>query len=250
MRAVLPVVLAALLMPAAAQAKEITGLPVCGPSGCEEANVAGFGHAAPFGGALGGPPAADFYRLDLRVDGEVAGHLYYEPVTGLAAHEDHPGTFVWTHFAPPLASAVKDAAQRVEPFPPPRVTGAQVGTRRVSGDASTYSALLGVAGPPVVPKTSEDAVAIALAASAPNPWTEVTLRWYPRDRVLFRSPGTYVRLAEGIADDVEAARPLGGRSDGGSRIPWIALGTGAAGLLVLLGWVLRRASAREVAPVH
>jgi len=43
MRAVLPVVLAALLMPAAAQAKEITGLSVCGPSGCEEANVAGFG---------------------------------------------------------------------------------------------------------------------------------------------------------------------------------------------------------------
>jgi hypothetical protein len=66
--------------------------------------------------------------------------------------------------------------------------------------------------------------------------------------VLFRSPGTYVRLPDGIAADIDAARPLGG--GGGTTIPWIPIGVAAAGVLILLLLGLRRASAREVAPVH
>ncbi|HEV8249768.1 MAG TPA: hypothetical protein VGQ15_07325 [Gaiellaceae bacterium] len=248
MRRLLLVVLAALLLPAAAQAKEITGLAVCGPSECEDADVGGFGHAAPFGGDSTGPPRGPYYRLALNVDGQPSGWgLFYEPTSGLAAREDNPGTWVWSRLAPKLATAVKDAAKRVEPFPAPRVTGARVGAERVHGDASTYAALLRVDGPPVVPKTSEDAVPITLTANAPNPWTEVTLLWYPHDRVLFRSPGTYVRLADGISDDVDAARPLG--SGGGTTVPWIPIAVALAGALALLLLGLRRATRPAPKPV-
>jgi hypothetical protein len=251
MRRLLLVVLAALALPAVAHAKEITGLAVCGPADCEDADVSGFGHNAPFGGDSTGPPPGRFYRLELGVDGhdDAFGALYYEPVSGLVANEDRPGVFVWSRLAPPLASAVKDAAKRVEPFATPRLTGARVGDRQVAGDASTYGALLRVTGPPVVPKTSSSAVEIALDAIAPNPWTSTKLLYYPEDNVLFRTPGTYVRLPDRDAAAVEAARPLGDR-DGGTTVLWIPLGTAIAGALLLLLLGRRRTSAREVAPVH
>jgi hypothetical protein len=251
MRRILVVVLAALVLPAAAQAKEITGLAVCGPTACEDADVAGFGHEPPFGGDSAGPPAGRFYRLELSADGQADpfGGLYYEPVSGLVARQDRPGTFVWSRLAPQLASSVKDAAKLVRPFAAPLVTGARVGGRQVAGDASTYGALLRVDGPPALPKTSADAVGIALEATAPNPWTEVTLLYYPQDNVLFRSPGTYVALPQSDAADVEAARPLGG-GDSRKIVLLVPVGTAIAGALLLLAWGRRRTSAREVAPVH
>jgi len=240
MRRLLLVIVAALTLPAAAHAKEITGLAVCGPADCEEADVAGFGHSAPFGGDSLGPPPARFYRLQLEIDGQTDafGGLYYEPVSGLVAREDRPGVFVWSRLAPPLASAVKDAAKRVQPFRTPRVTGARVGGKIVPGDASSYRGLLDIEGPPAVPKSSATAVDIALEAAVPNPWTAVKLLYYPEDNVLFRSPGSYVRLPDAEAADVEAARPLG--DGGGKTLPWIALGVAVAGALLLLALSLRR----------
>lgn len=246
MRVLLLVVVAVLVLPAAVQAKELTGLAVCGPSECEDGDVSGFGHAAPFGGETNGPPPRRYLRLDLEVDGQSSGwYLFYDPVTGLVAREDGPGIWVWSRLAPSLAEAVEDTAKRVEPFPAPRVIGARVGSERVSG--STYAALLRADGPAAVPHTNEDAVTIALIANAPNPWTQVRLLWYPRDKVLFRSPGTYVRLPDGVAGDIDAARPLG---DGdGSMVPWVPIGVGLAGALLLLVPALRRAVRPAPKPV-
>ena len=84
----------------------------------------------------------------------------------------------------------------------------------------------------------------------PNPWTQVWLLWYPQDKVLFRSPGTYVRLPDDLAADIDAARPLGSGPGGGTLVPWLPIGVVAAGALILLVLAFRRASAREVAPVH
>ena len=241
MRRVLLVLVAALALPAAAQAKEITSLALCGPDECSDVDATGYGHSGPFGGQSGGPPPPPgrFYRLDIGVDhGRGAFSVYYEPGSGLLASEDRPGTFMWLRPVPKLASELKETAKRLEPFAAPRITGAEVGSKSVTGDASTYAALLRVSGPPVVPKTSGDAVGITLTASAPNPWTQVALLWYPQDRVLFRSPGTYVRLDEGMAADVQAARGLG--DGGGAAVPWIAIAVALAGALALLLLALRR----------
>ena len=237
MRRLLLVVVVALVLPAAAQAKEVTGLAVCGQVECKDVDVSGFGHAAPFGSDTNGPPPGLYHRLDLEVDGQSSGwSLFYDPATGLVAREDRPGTWVWSRLAPSLAAAVKDAAREVEAFPAPRATGARVGSKHVSG--STYTALLRANGPPDVPQTSEDAVLIRLTASVPNPWTQVWLLWYPQDKVLFRSPGTYVRLPDDLAADIDAARPLG--SGDGSIVPWLPIGVALAGTLLLLVPALRR----------
>jgi hypothetical protein len=247
MRRLLLIVLAALVLPSVAYAKEVTALAVCGPAECEDADVSGFGHEAPFGDDTSAPPPGNFHRLDLEVDGESSGWgLFYDSATGLVAREDRPGTWVWSRLAPSLAKAVKGAAQGVVPFSAPRVTSARVGSKRVSG--STYAALLRAEGPFHVPQTSEDAVMIALTADRANPWTQAWLLWYPQDKVLFRSPGTYVRLPDGIAADIAAARPLG--VGDGSIVPWLPIGVALAGALVLLVLALRRAPSREVAPVH
>ena len=250
MKRVLVVLVAALVLPATAQAKEITSLALCGPDECQDIDASGYGHSAPFGGETVGPPAGHFYRLDIGVDGGADGFsAYYEPVSGLLATPDRPGTFLWLRPSAKLAPDLKAAAKLLEPFPAPRVIGAQVGARQVTGDASTYSALLRLDGPPVVPKTSEDAVVIRLRPSAPNPWTEAMLLYYPRDRVLFRSPGAYLRLPDAMAADVEAARPLGG-SDGGAGpiVPWVPIGVGLAGAVVLLLLALRRVLRPAPAP--
>jgi hypothetical protein len=239
MRRTFVLVLAMLAFPGAAHGKELTGLAVCGQTTCDEADVAGFGDAAPFGDPSAGPPPGRFYVLEFIADGQKAGWpIYYEPVSGLAAIEEGAGTFVWRRLAPELAAAVKESAKTVAPFPTPRVTGARVGGRTVAGDAASYAALLDVGGPPVVPKTSAGAVTIALQAPDANPWTEVKLLWYPEDEVLFRSPGTYVGLADGIAADVDAARPLG--DGGGTTVPWIAIAVALAGALSLLMLAVRR----------
>jgi hypothetical protein len=247
MRRLLLVVLAALLLPAAAHAKGITGFALCGPSECEDGDVSRLGHQAPFYDETNGPPPGRYYRVDLRVDGQSSGWtLFYEPVTGLVAREARPGTWLWSRLAPQLATFAKDAARRIEAFPRPRVTGARVGSKHIAGPS--YAALLRVAGPPVVPTTSARAVTMALLANRPNPWTQASLLWYPEDKVLFRSPGTYVRVPDGIAADIDAARPLG--AGDGPIVPWIPIAVLCAGALILLVPALRRTPSREVAPVH
>jgi hypothetical protein len=253
MRRLLIAVLVVLALPAAAQAKEITGFALCGPNGCEKADVAGFGHRPPFtqeGQAAPGPTA--FYRLDFTVDGQSAFSSYYESRSGLATFEDGPGHVVWTRLAPRLATAAKEAAKHVEAFPAPRVTGARVGGRRVTDDPASYARLLNIAGPIAVPRTNSGSMGISLEARDPNPWTSVMLLYYPADNILFRDTSTFIKIPAALAADIEAARPLG--SGGGPGVPWITIAISSAGALLLAGILIRilrrRAPRGEVAPLH
>ena len=140
-----------------------------------------------------------------------------------------------------------------EPFPSPPLTAVYVGDRRVTGDPPTYLALFGMKGPFVVPNAAARFDWIRFESPTPSPWMHTTFAFYPRGGVLLTG-STYVKLPQAIAADIAAARPLGDRPGGGTRLHWtavgIALGIAAAGVLILLVLARRRASAREVAPVH
>jgi hypothetical protein len=150
---------------------------------------------------------------------------------------------------PAVAAAVKDAAGRVDAHPAPRLTGVYVGDRRVRGDLSGYLALFGVKAPFVLPGVRAKLDWIRFESADPNPWTATPLAFYPEDGVLLTG-STYVKLPAATTADIVAARPLGAGPDGGTRVPWIPIGTAIAGLLLLVALALRRTSAREVAPVH
>lgn len=155
----------------------------------------------------------------------------------------------WAPLVPAVAAAVEAAAERVEVYPTPRLNSVSVGDRRVRGDAATYLALFAAKGPFVVPGPRAELDWIRFESPDPNPWTATPLAFYPREGVLLTG-STYVKLTAAMTADVVAARPLGDAPGGGTHVPWIPIGVAAAGALILLVLALRRASAREVAPVH
>jgi len=241
---------AALLLPAAAQAKGLSSLAVCGPDGCQVAESFGSDQVFDMTTSTKAPPPGPYYELRLSFEhgGESRG-IYYEPRSGLVSYSESFGVPAWAPLVPRVATAVKDAAERVEAYPTPRLTGVSVGDRRVRGDTSTYLALFGVKGPFVVPGPRAGLDWIHFESPHPNPWTTTPLAFYPRDGVLLTG-STYVKLPTAMAADIVAARQIGDGPDGGTHVPWIPIGVAAAGVLILLGLALRRASAREVAPVH
>lgn len=254
MKRVLAVIVAALALPAAAQAKEINGLAVCGPNSCEDVDMAGFGHRDPIAGDSAtdaGPPPSDFLRVDFTVDGQRgAFQVFYEPRSGLVATILPRGHVEWARLAPGIAGAVKEAAKRVQPFPAPRVTGARIGARVMKGDPSSYLSLLTIEGADVVPKTAIGSRAVTLEAAAPNPWTEIALLYYPQDDVLLRG-STFVKLPADLAADIEAARLLGpGEPEpGGTSVPWLPIGVALGGALLLVALFLRAKATRRRALV-
>jgi hypothetical protein len=250
MKRLLAVFFAALALPAAAQAKEINALAVCGADACEDVDMAGFGHRDPIAGdsaTADGPPPSDFLRIDFTVDGQVGAFtVFYEPNSGLVAIESRPGTVEWARLEPRIATAVKDAAKRLEPFPAPRVTGVRVGEEAVQGDPGSYLGLLTLEGEYVLPKTSRDAKGIRFETLDPNPWTAVTVLYYPEDDVIFRR-GTFVKLPVGLAADIRAARGLG--TGGGTTVPWLPIGVALAGAALLVALFVRTRTARRRALV-
>jgi hypothetical protein len=246
MNRLLAVIAVALALPAAAQAKEIDGLAVCGPESCEDVDMGGFGHRDPIAGDSAtdaGPTPSDFLRVDFTVDGHAAAFsVFYEPESGLVAIEGRPGHVEWARFDPRIATAVEDAAKRVEHFPAPRVTGVRVGSKEVEGDPSSYLPLLTLEGPFVLPKTNEDATSIRFEATDPNPWTEASILYYPGDEVILRG-ATFVKLPAALAADIQAARALRTGGDGTS-IPWLPIGVALLGAALLVALFLRTRTAR------
>lgn len=232
---------AALALPAAAQAKEINALAVCGATSCVDVDLAGFGHRDPIAGdsaTADGPPPSDFLRIDFTVDGQARAFMvFYEPRSGLVALEGRPGHVEWARLDPRVAPAVKDAAKRVQPFHAPTLTAVRIGAKALA-DPGRYEALLTVEGRDVLPKTTRDAEVVYLEADVPNPWTEMQLLYYSDDDVLLRN-GSFVKLPGPLVAELE------GRA--GTSLPWIPIGTVFAGAALLLVLFLRTKTGRKPA---
>jgi hypothetical protein len=237
MRLTAILVIAVLVSAGAAQAKGLTGVEVCGKSDCAAATISHF-DKPPFDEASAGqlPPAVGpFYRIVFEVEGhrEDTWRVYYDPRSGLGAVPTELGSTMWLRFARELAPTVMELARRVAPFPAPPVESATIGGRAVQGNPGSYLQLFSDANRDDRP-LGHETVPIRIDSPLPNPWTEQPLlRYYPEEHVVQLGPGSYVRLDDDLAADVEAARELALDDSG---FPWaLVAGALAAAALAVVG---------------
>jgi hypothetical protein len=228
-----------------AEAKGPMGITLCGPHGCEEMKLDRFWDRSPIDESetgLPAPPPSSFYRLMFGVAPYVdpSNALEYEPKSGLVAVEWGVSRWTrWERLDPAIASAAKDLAQKLEPFPRPTVTEVRIGKRVLREDAASYLRLTTLRGKYVLGHGRP--VGIRLRSPTENPWTASGMLYYPDDDVLLVTPATSVRVPADAAADIEAARPLGAGGDGSSRFPWIPVAVAIVGAAVLaLRGALRR----------
>ena len=243
MRALLCAVLIALLVPASAWAKELTGFTLCGPEGCRETDMTGFGHEDPFSGDAEAAPPGAYLTAALKVDGDSSWRMFYVPREGLLAFADCDAhTMRWMRPDPRLDTALKLTARGLQAYPGPRLRAVTIGAKRIEDGASSYLGLLGLRSTYADPG-SGSGVRIRFEALAPSPWTEEELYYFPETDVV-AGAGRLVRLPSAMAADVEAGRPLDAASQRGWTSPVLAA---VAAVLVLAAIVvlLRRRWGRD-----
>jgi hypothetical protein len=212
----LAVMLVALAVPATAAGKEITGLELCGPSACAAADRS-FGHEGlSLDAPVAPPPAAEYYRVQLEIDGASQFGFYYVPARGLVTSETEAGWTQWMRPAPAFARTLRRLAQRVEPFPAPKVRSVLVDGRRITAAASSYLDLYEVRGKPGYPG-DYPIVRLSLHGDVPSPWTDTKLVYFPQNDVLQVAPGRFVRVPAAVAAKLEASRAATRASAEGSR---------------------------------
>jgi hypothetical protein len=111
-------ILAALALPSAAIAKEVTMVTVCGQEGCRSTDDRDRLAALPVGGAPTGPPrASSFYRvtIHMRADRPVKFSMYFLPEQGLLRERPVHGS--WMRPEPAQAAALAALAGGLTPFP-------------------------------------------------------------------------------------------------------------------------------------
>jgi hypothetical protein len=234
-----------LALPGVAEAKGMNGITLCGPSGCVERELDGFGHRSTIEESDTGLPApspSSFYRLMFGVAPYVdpSNAIDYEPKSGLVALEWGVSRWTrWERLDPEIASVVKDLARKLEPFPRPTVTEVKIGKRVLREDAASYLRLVGLRGKYVL--GDGHPVGVRFVSPVESPWTASSILYYPDNDVLLVSPATSIRLPADLAADIEAARPLRTGGDDSSRFPWIPVDVAIVGAAVLaLRGALRR----------
>jgi hypothetical protein len=198
-------VLIALALPGAAHGKEVTGVALCGPSACAEADRS-FGHQGlSLGGSIAPAPVGEYYRVEFEVDGEPTFGFYYVPAPGLITSQTDTGWTQWLRPAPAFAGTLRRLARRVEPFPAPKVTSVRLDGRRLGGDPGSYLELFELGGRPAYPG-DWPILRLAFTAKRRSPWTDTRLAYFPRDDVLQLAPGRFVHIPADVAADLETSR--------------------------------------------
>jgi hypothetical protein len=116
----LPIIIAlALAFPAAAAAKEVTSIDVCGANGCtriaDRATLRAFEEGSEMAAAApAGLQPSYLLRVRMREGEQGSTHGWtsrWLPSAGLIANEDGPGNFIFTPVGPKLERALRDAAR-------------------------------------------------------------------------------------------------------------------------------------------
>jgi hypothetical protein len=207
---------AALALVAAAPAKEVSSIQICGPEACatvtDRATLAQFEQSAGSYDVSVGPAApAVYYVLRVTYDDGAQQHSwenFYVPAARSLRSVDEAGRAAWRR-APKAQRALLDSiAAGVRPFAVPVVTKATVG-RRAAANPASYLGLYNLKRSPKAFPRRPGWQRIRLASAAPSPWTDGAnvLRYLPKERLLERD-GEYVRLPKRLARAVRRAAAL------------------------------------------
>jgi hypothetical protein len=248
MRRPLAVVALSLLLAPAAAAKGVIALEVCGPAGCEKADVPQGLHEFPgAGGATGPPPAGPYHELRLGFGGSHRETGWYVPGARRFAWPAVAGEVRWTAAGPQrIDRLVAAAAERVEPFRP-RAVAALVGNRRVRGDVSGYLGLFALSSTGPARAVTSGSEQVSVKTEPPSPWALTGLWFYPDAGLLGRGPDL-IRLSDDVAADLRAARSIdAGPGSTGFDWPLVTGSLLVAVALALAGLALVR-HARRAAP--
>jgi hypothetical protein len=246
--ALLVVAAAAFLgLAAAAQAKEIGSLKVCGANGCntfaDRDQLKGW---EPSGDVTSQAVAAAqrYYSVELGfTDPEGSGNIihresaYWLPDSGLFRFKATPDRSWWA-VAPNQTAMYEKAAAGIEPFTP-ALSKVTVGGK-TAADPNSYMRLFGKFPYRAFPRGKLHLVSIRLTAETPNPWVSgtVILRYDAKRHLLIRPDG-YFRLSPTLGKLVMARSSLNTKasagSGGGNNLLVAGLGAGAITAIAVLG---------------
>jgi hypothetical protein len=248
---VLVVVALALGAPAAAHAKEIVGLQVCGASGCAVErgdSISGSLHEGPsgplsgIGQAVSPAKPGPWFRGSVLAgeSGRVLGRIpfYYVPGANLIVLRGMGAqAATWQHATGPWRAAIERVGARLEPFAAPTIARVSIDGANAA-DPQSYLALYTAGEKATTYPRSSDMAQVVLESKRPTPWTDGnSLVVYPSERLLVRD-GQMVSISGRIADRVAAHASL---VDDGRSFPWPAAAVAAAlALLVAAAMLVAR----------
>jgi hypothetical protein len=230
-----------LAWPAAATAKELHSVSVCGPSGC--ATLAAGPELRALASTLGtqphsvlrSVPLSHYYRVDIRIRGDhEIGHFrlfFVKP--NLLRPAEFDGIDTPFNALPPAAARVlASLAARIEPYPAPRVVEARIGGERVA-DPERYTGLFRTL-PPTDGRGGVVSLRLVLTPDRANPWFRKgrPLLYSPQGHILILDRALRVpdEFAEAIARDAHL------RSTASSGVSWPGVAILATWLAFSTGW--------------
>jgi hypothetical protein len=240
MKVVLLVGVLALVVPAAATAKELSAATVCGAKGCTTFQRPSIDIASGGDGVADpAPAAAPYHAVKLTVDEQ--GHheswtVFYVPGADMVVFRDEVGRATFEQLNGDARAAFRRYTDGIVPYPAPTITDATVDGRHVA-DPQSYLSLFTERPVGESYPAAADFVPIVLHASRPSPWTDARyLMFSPSTGSLERGTRN-VQLAPATVDAIVAGASLDdGSPGGGSAFDW-PLVSGTLAVTVLLGLV-------------
>jgi hypothetical protein len=236
-------VLAALVLPSLAGAKEISKVELCGAEGCRELTGAAAQRLAGGGDDMSQPPASPgpYYRVTLtaRGDGRSGSwSIFYVPSAHRLALPDGN----WQQLTGSVRTAYDKAVADLTPYPTPVLDRVVIGGIAVH-DPSSYLALFEAGtNEHAVPSSLADWVPIEFRFRGETPWSfqKPYVFYSPADGLLQRGI-EMVKLPDDMVADIRARESLAS-PDG---FPWALAGVIALALALLAGAAIWLGARRE-----
>ena len=251
----LTALLAAVIVVAPAQGKELLGAQLCGADGCatNRDGTLREGPGGPFQGAgeiVAPSKPAGWLRGSLLMGdgGKVFGRLsfFYIPSDDMVLQPgDGAQAPAWWHPQGRFGEILRSLATDVKPLPAPKLTNVMVNGLPVQ-DPTSYLRLYRIGEKATTYPREQDSVQVVYESATQSPWSAGNyMVVYPKSHLLVRD-GQIVSIPKSVAEKVaarESIAPTGG-------IPWLGIiaALAASALLATLLWRFRPRTAAQPVP--